>query len=248
MTALLAVAVIYHTVFQCISSTPIDCESFRSELSAMVKGALIEVECQDGYETMVSCGYETYPSIGMNSTFYGGSWINDSDPDQVKCTAMNQNNGTGIYAHARCCNFAQDVECISEFATCQTSDLSISKCAVDEYMLGCSASNYGDHFGGLYPGTEYPDFVNFSNDNSSLSYPMSNRCNAIHGDETDVESQVNCCTASVGLQCDLHYQHPGQPTNWLSCPKNQTLISCMGVNEEDINLAKYVIFAQVHSV
>ena len=240
------VTLLLHIVFYTIGKA-IDCESFRSEASATDPGATIEVGCPAGYKTMVSCGFEVDEYTGINAQYYGGSWIddtNDTNITQIKCVAINRSNKTGIYAHARCCDFSQDVECMTKLAICNTSSLSIANCASDEYMLGCSASNSDDYFGGLYPGSQYP----VSQNNSGKSYPMTNQCNAIRGAEYGVQSQVNCCTASIGLECNVYYQYPGQPTNWLSCPNGQTMIDCMGVNNKDVRNAKYVILLEFYLI
>ena len=92
-------------------------------------------------------------------------------------------------------------------------------------MLGCTAHTTDQVFDGVYPGTQHPNTITATG--SAHSYAMSSYCNGVNGNGDDTQSNINCCTVSLGLECNIYYADPGSD-NALSCPSDQTMMACMG--------------------
>lgn len=126
-------------------------------------------------------------------------------------------------------NFVQDVTCEASDGAAQDSndENSVLQCSSSSsvYMLGCTAHTTDQYFDGVYPGTQHPNTITATG--SDEPYSMTSYCNGVNGDHDDTRSNINCCTASVGLECNVYYADPGTD-NELSCPSDQTLMACMG--------------------
>ena len=90
-------------------------------------------------------------------------WIDGSYVDETNnnlCVAINGARGTanggvgsGVYAHARCCNITSSVTCQSNEASEVSGDGSISTSTCPSsypFMLGCSAVSGWNAIDGLY--------------------------------------------------------------------------------------------------
>eukprot|EP01083_Nonionella_stella_P233712 823171_1 len=113
------------------------CVTRKSSMSGTYDDAPASIGCTSSYPILVSCGYSCdHPT----EDDVDGGFISNNI-----CYARNANGAVGVYAHARCCNFApvNDVYCTSiEMSTDSTGDDNprSASCAQNgrEYLLGCT--------------------------------------------------------------------------------------------------------------
>ena len=82
----------------------VDCYTVKSEKSSTSDDAITSIGC--GNNTLVSCGGSTFDT--SDDDFDGTYFAVKSK----ECVAVNAIRGAGVYAHARCCKFNNDIEVI----------------------------------------------------------------------------------------------------------------------------------------
>eukprot|EP01084_Bolivina_argentea_P291758 501468_1 len=227
-------------VYMVSRNTAIKCTTVQSHLST-VRSERATASCQGytNFPTLVSCGFSTKDPTEEE---FEGSYIENNI-----CKARNAVDGAGVYAWARCCKFEDnDVSCYSEDAikteaADSNDELSTKKCPDIHYMLGCTAHTSATRFDGCFPGGvhDHPKTaIAGQGTGPNVPYTYSRVCNGQHGTSSGLtEYNINCCSVSEGdggLECNLYYA-PAGTDNALQCPAHQTMIACMG-QEDDMNI------------
>ena len=242
MSSFVHILSFFYGITHVFGSTEIDCITVRSVKSSSGQGALATSRCTTNYPTMVSCGFETFDDTDAD---FGGSYIDDSNSNDVKCIAINQYLGSGVYSFARCCNFTQDISCVAADGAeaDDNNELSTLECNSNQFMVGCSGF-LGDSsqrsFEGTYPGRDEPDLAIQGGTGSNNPYSMNHTCNAQNGGYDGTQANINCCTVSMGLECNIYYADAGRTYNYLICPNGQTMMTCMGWNTYGCANAIYI--------
>eukprot|EP01084_Bolivina_argentea_P139559 245504_1 len=229
--------IILYNIIQHVSSNkkPV-CRSFKSDISSQDKDAttkpLICSEKNSNFPTLVSCGFQTKDSTEGQ---FGGSYILGD-----QCIARNAENGAGVFAWARCCKFENDqVSCAAINGTAKSGDDQVSYvfCHNSETMLGCTGITKSSYMDGSYVGQEHPNTVVHTG--PTYAYTMNNYCNAQDGGGGNTKANINCCTANIGLECNIYYDDAGA-NNIFQCPTHQTLMSCNAMNNYRDAIAWYI--------
>ena len=240
---IIAILTLHNIIPIVIGNAEIDCISVKSQYhAAAYDGTITDASCPNTHPTLVSCGYETLKS---SETKFEGGWI-DRSSSTAKCNARNANGGDGVWAHARCCNFQQSVSCASYDGTEANNDDQESTVSCNPavpYMLGCTGRQIYTGFDGVYPGnpdTDHPQTkTGVGAFNNPTLFNMINTCNAQNGQDRLTRANINCCSASVGLDCKLVYRAPTGANRLgnLYCPSGYTMMGCMASNDRE--RAKY---------
>eukprot|EP01084_Bolivina_argentea_P200836 343375_1 len=215
-------------VYSSIALANINCTTEMSAPSGINDADVVWVSCPIEYQ-LVSCGFK--PTLEGSQDFRG-SWI-DATASPHKCYATNTVSAQGVYAVARCCNFNQDVNCVSGDGAEAILDDELGQASCTTYptfpfMLGCSATTAFNAFDGTFFGVQQPIYINISSYGPSNPYPPSNIC-TVQASGQATKANINCCSASIGLQCNIYYAPPGT-INTLTCPGHQSMISCSAWN------------------
>lgn len=226
------------------------CISRKSSLSEAVDGAVASVGCEElSNSTLVSCGFS--PSDDDDSRT-GGSYV---DEQVTTCFARNAPGGSGVYAHARCCEFeSDDIDCKGLNASDWTSGEDATKslhCATAsyQYLMGCSAFSHPDHWSmdGAYPGTQN---LHDNNPLSGADYELNGYCTAVNGDaDLGIKPNLACCDSpTFALTCVIRYgirstQSSSRDVSAVDCGDGYTMTSCSGYGAyRTVKYVAYILF------